>query len=205
MNIGKWIAKHLTKPEGLFGSVVGFFMNRQNRALYAEVIRYIDPTDGDTILDIGCGNGYVLGLIAKQCDASLTGIDISESILNAAKRRNQKYITNNTMHFYCQDLKAMDFPDAAYSKIYTINTVYFWESLDEVMTEIHRILKPNGLFVNTLFSNEFLDTLSFTKHGYQKFSSAQLHNAGTNAGFTVEIIPILNGRAFCYLYRKPDM
>jgi len=202
INLDRFIAKHLTTPAGFGGRVVSFFMNRQNRPLYEEAIRVMALANGENILDIGCGNGYVLNIIAKRYNGTFTGIDISESIINAAKKRNEKYIANGTMTLACQDLRTMDFADSTFSKAYTINTVYFWDSLDSTMNEIKRVLKPGGIFINTLYSNETLSRFSFTKHGYKRYTQEQLIKAGIDAGFEVEVVPILKENAFCYLYRK---
>ena len=200
--LDKFIAKHLSKPKGNSGKVVSFFMNRQNHRIYEKTIDIIAVKDGESILDMGCGNGYVLNLIAEKHSGHFTGIDISDSIIAAANRRNKVYINNGIMKFYCQNLDNMGFSDGTFDKAYTINTVYFWKSLEVAMAEIKRVLRHNGVFYNTLFSNETLDRFSFTKNGYKKFSREQLTNAGKDAGFEVEVVPIFKGFANCYIYRK---
>ncbi|MDR0885252.1 MAG: class I SAM-dependent methyltransferase [Clostridiales Family XIII bacterium] len=47
-------------------------------------------------------------------------------------------------------------------KVYTINTVYFWSSLDVGLTEIWRILQPDGVFGNTVYSKAMLDSFPVT-------------------------------------------
>jgi len=143
-------------------------------------------------------------MIAQKHNGFFAGIDVSESIILAAKQRNKEFVENGTMQFDCQNLSNMDFGDSAFDKVYTINTVYFWESLDTSMSEIKRVLKSNGVFYNTLFSNETLERFSFTKNGYNKFTQEQLRNAGMEAGFEVESIPLFNGLAYCYIYRKKE-
>jgi len=200
--LDKFIAKHLSEPKGISGRVVSFFMNRQNRRIYEKTVDILAVNDGESILDIGCGNGFVLNMIAQKHKGSFTGIDISESIIAAAKQRNRTYIENGIMQFECQNLSEMGFESGSFDKVYTINTVYFWENLESTMAEIKRVLKPGGVFINTVFSNETLDRFSFTKIGYKRFTREQLTKAGIDAGFYLEIVPILNGFANCYFYRK---
>lgn len=66
MGINSYIAKQFADPKGLGGSVISLIMNRQNRPLYDETIRLLVLSDSDSILDIGCGNGFVLNLLARQ-------------------------------------------------------------------------------------------------------------------------------------------
>jgi len=200
--LDKFIAKHLSEPKGFCGRLVFYFMNKQNRPVYEKVADILALTDNDNVLDIGCGNGNVLNMLAKKHDCTFTGIDISESIITAAKHKNMKYVASGKMHFDCQNINATDFADSTFDKVYTINIVYFWDSLDKAMTEIKRILKPEGVFYNTLFSNGTLDRFSFTKNGYKKFTQEQLTKVGEDLGFDVEVVPIYNGYANCYIYRN---
>ena len=202
MRLDKYIAKQLKSPTGFGGKFVFRVMGRQNRRIYEEAIRLLAPSDADSILDIGCGNGGVLHMLAGQSDCVLTGIDTSASIINTAIRRNRKDVKSGRMTLLCQDAGAMSFADQAFDKAYTINTVYFWDNLDAMMAEIGRVLKPGGLFVNTLFTNETLSGWSFTKFGYRRFTPEELVNAGIDAGLSAEVVPILRGFAYCVLYRK---
>ena len=99
----------------------------------------------------------------------------------------------------------MSFADCSFSKAYTINTVYFWENLDKAMAEIRRVLKPNGLFVNALYSDKILSRFSHTQFGYKRVTVEQLTRAGVNAGFTAEVVPVFGGAAYCVLYRKTEV
>ena len=129
MSINSYIAKQFADPKGFGGNLISFVMNRQNRPLYDETIRLLSLSDSDSVLDIGCGNGYVLNLLAHRHNAAFTGIDTSENIIESASRRNRRYVKNEKMSFTCQDVSSMSFPDESFSKAYTINTVYFWNTL----------------------------------------------------------------------------
>ena len=159
-------------------------------------------SDSDSVLDIGCGNGFVLNLLARRYDACFTGIDTSESAIKAASRRNLKYIERGKMNLSCQDVSLMSFSDESFSKAYTINTVYFWNDLNKTMAEIWRVLKVGGIFVNTLYTNETLSRFSHTGIGYKKYTSDQLTRAGENAGLSVKSVPIVDGAAYSVIYTK---
>ena len=199
MRINSYIAKQFQEPKGFGGSVISLVMNHQNRALYDETVRMLALSDSDSVLDIGCGNGYVLNLLARQHNATFAGIDPSASIIEAALRRNRKF---NKMSFSCQDISSTSFANESFSKVYTINTVYFWSDLNKSMLEIRRLLKTGGVFINTLYTNETLSHFSHTRFGYKRYDAAELTNAGKNAGFTVKAVPFLHRTATCYIYQK---
>ena len=202
MILDKYIARQLSKPTGIGANLIFSIMNRQNRPLYDEVIRLLTLSNTDKVLDIGCGNGYMLNILAQQYDCTLTGIDISASIIENASYRNNKFIKDGRMIFDCQNADTMSFADGSFDKAYTINTVYFWKDLDTTMSEVWRVLKPSGLFINTLFSNEKLSQFSHTRFGYKRFTIEELTSAGNNAGFTVNVIPIMNDATYCILHHK---
>ena len=202
MSLNSYIAKQFGKPAGLGGKLVSAIMNHQNRPIYNETIRLLSLTASDRVLDIGCGNGYVLALLARQYRCTFAGIDISKSIIQAASRRNRMFVRNGRMAFSCQNASDMSFPDSTFSKAYTINTVYFWDNIENTMAEIRRVLQPDGVFLNTFYSNETLSRLSHTQFGYKRYSVEELSGAGMRAGFMVNVQPILHGVAYCLIYQR---
>jgi ubiquinone/menaquinone biosynthesis C-methylase UbiE len=197
VGLNEWISAQFSSPEGLGGSVISFIMNRQNRPMYEDTIQALKPNDTDRILDIGCGNGYVTGLIARRHPCTLMGIDPSESIIKAAQRRRKPGIT-----FQCGAADSIPVPAESFDKVYTINTVYFWPNLGDGMKEIWRVLRPGGLFVNTFYANAFLDKLSHTQVGYRRIPVAELRRAAEDAGFSMTIAPIVDGAAWLACCRK---
>jgi ubiquinone/menaquinone biosynthesis C-methylase UbiE len=204
VGLNRYIAKQFSNPTGLGGKIISHIMNIQNRNLYGETIRLLSPADSDSVLDIGCGNGYMLNMLARRYNCDFTGIDISNIAIKAASNRNRMFVKNGRMTFLCQDVSAMSFPDSSFDKAYTVNTVYFWENLDDTMAEIRRVLKPSGVFINALYTNETLSRFSHTRFGYKHFTTEELKRAGVNAGLTAEAIPILDAAAYCIKHTKAD-
>jgi len=204
MSVNRFIAKQLSNPSGIGGKLVFSVMNRQNRQLYEDVIRLLSPAESDNILDIGCGNGNVLNIVASRFDCTLAGIDFSRSAIKSALSRNRKFVNSGRMNLACQDMSRLPFPDSSFNKVYSINTVYFWDNLADTLIEIRRVLKPNGLFLNTLFTNETLDKIPFTQIGYTRYTPEGLIGAGKNTGFDSSIVPVFNGKAYCVVYHRED-
>jgi len=202
VSISRYIARQFGKPVGVGGAFVSCVMNRQNRPLYRDVIRLLSPSDSDSVLDLGCGNGYLLNMLASRSACALAGVDFSPGAIKNAMSKNRKLVSNGRMNFVCRDMRELPFPDFAFDKAVSINTVYFWKDLDGIMAEVRRVLKLGGLFVNALFTNDTLDRFSHTKYGYKRFMPNELVIAARNAGFVVDITTVFDGKAYCLVCRR---
>ena len=198
MSINEYIAKQFANPRGLGGRIVMKAMNRQNVAMYDATEELLHVRRSDTVLDIGCGNGIMLERLARACDCRLIGTDISEDVLETAKHR----LADKKAEFFCCPVDSMPIESATVDKTFTINTIYFWDDLAKGFGEIARVLKTDGLFVGTHYTNQALEAYSHTQFGYRKHPEEEVISAAKSAGFRTEIEPIMNGRAYCLICRR---
>jgi len=105
-------------------------------------IRWLDPQPGEHILDIGCGDGAYDKKIAGV-GAIVTGIDIHEKRLSAARKYNQ----NERTRYLFMDASRMNFPEATFDKVMSLCVLEHLNDDELVMRNIYRVLKPGGLFV----------------------------------------------------------
>jgi ubiquinone/menaquinone biosynthesis C-methylase UbiE len=88
-------------------------------------------------------------------------------------------------------------------KIYTINTVYFWQDVHKGLAEIKRVLKPNGKFLNVVYVKEWLDKLPITQYGFSKFTVEQIEKITAESGLNIErIFEIQARKSICVIARK---
>ncbi|MDR0839966.1 MAG: class I SAM-dependent methyltransferase [Christensenellaceae bacterium] len=197
-----YIGKQFHKPTGFGGRLATFVMNRQNWRQYAGTEAVLALGVADSVLDIGFGNGYMLHRLASRYNCRFYGIDISPDMLEAATKRNKKYIEAGRMSLSLGSAEQTGLADESIKKVYSVNTVYFWSSLDAGLTEIWRILRPDGVFVNTVYSKAMLDGLPVTKSGYAKYEIDELLAAGARNGFSVKAMSIVEGRSYCIVCKK---
>src|SRR3989339_497395 len=94
--------------------------------------------DCPSILEIGCGNGYLAEQIEKQLSNKLTGIDFSEELLSIAKNRNL-----NNSQFKLGDVTKLNFPDNSFNIIIAercLINLDSWENQKKSLEEIRRVL-----------------------------------------------------------------
>lgn len=166
--------------------------------MYEATETLLYPRNGDTILDIGCGNGIMMERIAGACDCRLIGTDISKDALKIAKRR----LASTSIELLCCSVDDIPLEDATVDKALTINTMYFWEDMASGFAEIACVLKPGGIFVGAHYTNRALESYSHTQFGYRMRTEQEVVSAAQNAGFAAQIKPIMDGRAYCLVCRR---
>ncbi|MCK4700711.1 MAG: class I SAM-dependent methyltransferase [Bacteroidales bacterium] len=74
------------------------------------------------------------------------GVEIAEDALEKAKEYCQK--TNSGLNIIKADMRKLPYPDAMFGFVYAYNAIFFMSKVDikRTISEINRVLKPEGLF-----------------------------------------------------------
>ncbi len=179
----KKLARQLANPQGEKGIEIAGIMNDTNIGMTIESIKTLLIEDDETILEIGHGNAaHVKYLIKKARNLRYTGIDISETMHHEAGRLNQEY--EDQVDFVWYEGKKLPFSDKTFDKIFTVNTVYFWEEPVQYLNEVYRVLKDKGTFVLTFGQKEFMEKLPFTQFDFTLYSTLEMEETVSQSRFT---------------------
>lgn len=178
----KILAQNLANPQGEKGIEIGEMMNATNIGMTLESIKILLIEDNEQILEIGHGNAdHVKSILNKATNIQYTGIDISETMQQEAKRLNKHF--GDQADFVLYEGKKLPFQDKTFDKIFTVNTVYFWEQPVEYLNEIYRVLKDNGTFVLTFGQKDFMEKLPFTPFGFTLYSNSEMEEMISKSHF----------------------
>jgi len=199
--INKLISKQYKKPTGLMGMIATKVMNKQNQRLYKCILNNINLEMNNTILDIGFGNGFLINEFLKtNIPLKIHGIDISNDMVKHVSIRHKNKIQNGDLTLSCQSIEKTNFEDNSFDRIFTVNTLYFWNDYPKCFTEIKRILKPNGVFLNVFYSKVFMDTLPLADYEFNKFTLDEIKEMTIQNGMKIlETIEIVRGKAYCVI------
>ena len=165
----KALAEQLRLPTGELGKKVGETMNKGNRLMNLETIRQLDIEDNDNILEIGMGNGFfVKDILAAGKNVKYSGCDFSDTMVKEASILNDSLAAN--VKFILSNADELPFQDSSLDKVFTVNTIYFWGNTRRTLTEIRRVLKPDGMLIVTLRPKSIMDKLPVVKYGFTTFS-----------------------------------
>ena len=120
-----------------------------HRIIKFDVIRRLpELRDHAKILDLCCGTGDITNLLQKKYhEALITGVDFSEEMLKIARKKNKK------LKFEEADCASLPFPDNSFDLITIGFGLRNTPDYDKVLSEINRVLKPNGIFMHLDFGN----------------------------------------------------
>ncbi len=149
------------------------------------------------LLDIGCGTGRLLELLAEKLpEAELTGLDLVPNMLQQARER-----LDNRVCLVQGDAEQLPFADQAFDMVVSSSTFQWLVQLDRCFGEIVRVLRPGGRFVFSLFGQGTLEELQLSWRsalaGCRRPDIAQQHD-GTHRFHTAEQVSVaLSAAGFC--------
>lgn len=113
-----------------------------------KAVNALKPFRPQNILDIATGTGDFAILTGKRLrPQSITGIDISEGMMQVAKEKTEKEGMDSLIRFAKGDCTALPFPDRYFDAATVSFGVRNFEKLDKALQEICRVLKTNGHLV----------------------------------------------------------
>jgi ubiquinone/menaquinone biosynthesis C-methylase UbiE len=182
----KALASQLRKPQDEVGLKVAEFMNEGNRYMSFLAYDAMDFQPKDKILELGFGNGMFIRELALLVKEGLyAGIDYSDIMVKTAQDINADLLNQNVA-LHEASIEAIPYPDAYFDKIFTVNTIYFWENPTECLTEIRRVLKPHGWLGIGLRTKEKVQHLPFASHGFTLYSQVEAENLVLAHNFKIE-------------------
>lgn len=110
------------------------------REQYSIILQKMENFRFANVLDVGCGTGEILKRIHKRySEVSLTGVDISEKMLEVAKVK-----IGNKATLLWADAEMLPFSDATFDLIVCSDSFHHYPNPQKVLAEFRRVLKGGG-------------------------------------------------------------
>jgi SAM-dependent methyltransferase len=115
---------------------------------FSEAIHGYSRAAGRKVLDVGCGNGYVLYHYARH-GADVCGVDLTPTAVWLSNRRFE--LAGLSGQFDVIDGKRLPFPDATFDLVCSMGVLHHISDPAPIVGEIHRVLKPGGQCIAMLY------------------------------------------------------
>jgi len=114
-----------------------------------EVVRIVEGIDfhGKHVLDIGCGSGGITIHLAQNHPlASITGFDVEQPVIDAARKRAMKHRLGERVSFVRGEPGPLPFPDASFDIVFSKDALVHVPDKERLAADIFRVLRPGGRF-----------------------------------------------------------
>ncbi|GAA5522724.1 methyltransferase domain-containing protein [Aliifodinibius salicampi] len=170
------LSRQLKKPTGKTGSKVANKLNESNQKLYELGWKMLETEGLRQVLEIGFGNGRHLShYFEMNPDVTITGVDFSEEMCEAARSFHPDLIANNRLTIHCADAADMPVPDQSFDLVVGLNIIYFWDPPKPYLNEIARVLKPSGKLLLGYRPRNSVEHLEFTKQNFIHYEPEELN------------------------------
>lgn len=126
-----------------------------------KVLQLVASTKPKMILDIATGTGDLAILMSNTTAEKIIGLDISAGMLEVGNKKIASKHLSEKIEMLLGDSENMPFEDNTFDAITVAFGVRNFENLEKGLSEILRVLKPNGIFV-------ILETSNPTKTPYKQ-------------------------------------
>jgi len=151
-------------PKGALGRLGGQLMS-QDRWLPAWVLDLLEIHPSDSALEVGSGPGLGLQLAAARAhQGRAVGVDLSETMLEMARRRNRALIEAGRIELHLGSADKLPFNDATFDKAMTINSHHIWPDPVAGLREVRRTLRAGGRIAIAITRFSYASPAKFENH-----------------------------------------
>jgi SAM-dependent methyltransferase len=116
---------------------------RGHEAVFDQILELLKPNAGERCLEIGCGGGRLLEHLLAM-GSSAAGLDHSQDMLRLTTTRNQQAVEEGRLELKLGDASQLPWPDETFTSVVSANTFFFLERPERLLTEMLRVLRPDG-------------------------------------------------------------
>jgi SAM-dependent methyltransferase len=116
-------------------------MGRWSRHVAPKFLQFAPVSEGDEVIDVGCGTGSLTRTILAQArPARVVGIDMAEHYVAFAREQ----IPDPRVRFEVGDACALPFPDASFDRALSLLVLHFVPEAQRAVAEMRRVVRPGG-------------------------------------------------------------
>lgn len=156
------------------------------RCLYEEIVKRAVSFPAETVLDLGCGNGNIIGLLKKEKEARYYGVDLSDEMIQEARKRLGEDVGLETA-----DAADLPFQDEYFDLIICNASFHHYTNPEKAVSEMRRVLKKGGTLI--------LGDPTIPGKWLRKFLNWGLHQGNTGDHRIYgkqDIVPLFTGQGF---------
>jgi malonyl-CoA O-methyltransferase len=163
-------------------------LQREMADLLLARLHYL-KTMPQSMLECGCGTGYVTKRMAEYCPhAFIVASDMATAMVEQARRHDRRWFKKTR---YCAaDMEALPFKEHSFDAL-ICNLAVQWCNPQQFFAEAHRVLKPHGFILFSTFGPDTLAELQAALDDTRVHQFIDIRDLGgllTQAGFVDPVL-----------------
>jgi arsenite methyltransferase len=201
MGLSEFAAAQLRKPSGWFGRFfIARLLDRVNAPLNALTLRALELAPDDAVLEIGPGGGGLIALLAPLVPKGrIAAVDFSPEMIARCARRFAPLVQAGRLELRCAAVEDLPYAAPTFTKVCTVNTIYFWPDPVLALAKLRAVLRPGGRIAVTFNPRASAEKLAYTKHFAALYEREDVERLLAQAGFKdVRSLEGKTGLGACY-------
>jgi ubiquinone/menaquinone biosynthesis C-methylase UbiE len=135
-------------PSGFMGKLFGKLMEWTNTGAYQQALKTLAPAPHECFLELGFGTGrFAELLLLAHPDIFVAGVDPTPTMVQTAIDRLTNLGFNDRIDLRQGTDASLPWDNNKFDAIIAIHCFQFWQDPNRSMTEIDRVLRPNGRII----------------------------------------------------------
>ena len=134
--------EHFNKQAPEYDANNSYYYSAAGKVSCHDTAAYLKPLHYASLLDVGCGTGYLLALLAEQKSANYHGLDLAEEMIAVAQKKN---IAGTS--FVQGSADNLPYENCRFDVVACIQSFHHYPYPDKAMQEALRVLGQGGLYI----------------------------------------------------------
>jgi arsenite methyltransferase len=181
-----FFARQLARPSGLFGRLfTARWLEKANAGMNSLTLDELALGASDRLLELGFGSGYLLErVLANGLCAHVAGIDLSPEMVTLVSRRLRPYIKAGQAEIRLGDIESIPYADGGFSRVCSVNTLYFWKNPPRALAECRRVLTAGGRLALCFNDKSDMARWPGHAHGFTLYEVGEVTEMLASSGFS---------------------
>ena len=134
--------KHFDSQAAEYDARDTVYYSKEGKISCRDIAAMLEKEDYDSLLDVGCGTGFLIDLLAKDHMADYIGLDLSPEMIRMAKLKNIQGAS-----FFEGTADKLPFPDEVFDIVTCSQSFHHYPYQKKAMEEAYRVLRKGGIYI----------------------------------------------------------